>query len=347
VRQAIRYYVRTDLNSKSAVDNALAKIMEAKTASGSPPRFDVVESHNEIWLELEAHINQTLNVPGIRPQDLEPLKKKSAMKRKFAACDLTTARGQRVTDPAQGLELAQEVGFPLILKPDEGVGAGSIHKVTHQVQLEAILPRLAGDYFMEEFVEAPIVSFDGLVDYQGNLLFENSLAYGHGVLEYVLGKDTFFYVTRAIPQALREIGRRLVKAFDIRRKFFHFEFFFLNGAYLPIEINCRPPGGAILDMMNYSVDDDLYGAYARMITGSDTTAPAWEKKYYCAYVGRRDRDYFYPHHELVQRLGPALVEFGENPGIFQQAMSRFRYIIRSANRERLMEMARDIQRFRE
>ena len=106
-----------------------------------------------------------------------------------------------------------------------------------------------------------------MTDYDGKVVFENSLIYGDGVLEYVLGKDTFFYVSRHIPAELRAIGRKLVPAFDIRRKFFHFEFFKINGTYMPIEINCRPPGGAILDMMNYSVDDDLYRAYADMIAG--------------------------------------------------------------------------------
>jgi len=38
-----------------------------------------------------------------------------------------------------------------------------------------------------------------------------------------------------------------------------------DGDYVPIEINCRPPGASILNMMNYSIDDDLYRAYALMI----------------------------------------------------------------------------------
>ena len=322
LRNAIRYYVRTDLTSTAAVEKALDELLYAKAAMGTPKRFDVVESHNEIWLGLEAHINGMLDIPGIRPEDLDRLKKKSAMKRQFEVCGLSTARGERLTDAAHGLELAGEIRFPLILKPDEGVGAGSIHKVTDQAQLEDLLPGLEGDYFMEAFVDAPIVSYDGLVDRDGKLLFENSLTYGDGVLDYVHGKDTFFYVERHIPGPLSDIGRKLVKAFDIRRKFFHFEFFWVGDTIMPIEINCRPPGGAILDMMNYSVDDDLYAAYARMITGRGQMTVASDKKYYCAFVGRRDRDYVLSHDQLVQRLGDALIEFGENPKIFQKRKFR-------------------------
>jgi hypothetical protein len=344
LRNAIRYYVRADLTSKEAVERALEELLYAKAAMGSPNRFDVVESHNEIWLGLEAHINWILDIPGIRPGDLDRLKKKSVMKSQFTACGLATARGERLKDAAHGLELAGEIGFPLILKPDEGVGADRIHKVTDPAQLENLLPRLDTDYFMEAFVDAPIVSYDGLVDWDGRLLFENSLTYGDGVLDYVHGKDTFFYVERRIPKPLMNIGRQLVKAFDIRRKFFHFEFFCVDGTYMPIEINCRPPGGAILDMMNYSVDDDLYAAYARMITAQGRATVAAKKRFYCAYVGRRDRKYVFTHGQLLKRLGDALVEFGENPKIFQEAMSRYRYIIRSTSRERLLKMAGDIQR---
>jgi hypothetical protein len=62
----------------------------------------------------------------------------------------------------------------------------------------------------------------------GDILFENSLIYGDGVLDYILGKDTFFYVSRDIPHKLSRIGRQLAKLFDIRRKFFHFEFFIVG-----------------------------------------------------------------------------------------------------------------------
>ena len=344
LRAAMRYYVRTDLGSPPAVKEALERLLDAKTARGTARRFDLVESHNEIWLGLEATINAWLEIPGLRPGDLERIKKKSAMKRQFAACGLPTARGERIESAAHARRLADRIGFPLILKPDEGVGAGQIHTVHDPNQLAALLPTLEADYVMEEFVDAPIVSFDGLVDGEGRLLFENSLVYGDGVLDYVRGKDTFFYVRRRIPEGLSAVGRRLVEAFAIRRKFFHFEFFIVGDAYLPIEINCRPPGGAILDMMNYSVDDDLYAAYARMVTGHGDVALPSEKRYYCAYAGRRDRDYALSHDRLVALLGDALVEFGENPPIFQAAMSRYRYIVRATDRDRLLAMVRDIQR---
>jgi hypothetical protein len=112
----------------------------------------------------------------------------------------------------------------------------------------------------------------------------------------------------------------------------------VGGDYLPIEINCRPPGGAILDMMNYSVDDDLYAAYARMIAQCEA-AVATEKKYYCCYLGRRDKDYVHRHSDILAAFGDCLVEHAENPFIFQKAMGKYRYILRSASESEILRMA--------
>lgn len=338
LRSALKWYVRANLSSQAEVENALENLLIVKTSLGFSPNFDLVESHNEQWLQLEGFINHKLGIDGIQPKDVSRLKKKSVMKKLFQESGLPVARGERIRDFHHGLRLADDLGYPLILKPDEGVGAGGIHKVIDEAHLRHLLAEIKGDYLMEEFIDAKIVTFDGLVDGNGGILFENSLIYGEGVLEYVLGKDTFFYVSRHIPDKLSQIGRRLAKLFDIRRKFFHFEFFVVGNDYIPIEINCRPPGGAILDMMNYSVDDDLYAAYARMIARCEAAVAA-EKKYFCCYLGRRDKDYVHSHSDILDAFGHCLVEYAENPLIFQKAMGKYRYILRSASESEILRMA--------
>jgi biotin carboxylase len=271
LRSALTWYVQADLNNADAVQHALDELLVQKKASGHGGNFDLVESHNEQWLTLEGMINEKYGIDGIKKQDLSRLKKKAVMKRLFKDCGLPVARGERITDINRALDLADTLGYPLILKPDEGVGAGGIYRVENKDQLKLHLSHISEDYLIEEFIDGDIVTYDGLTDYGGNVVFENSLIYGDGVLEYVLGKDTFFYVSRHITDKLRAAGQKLVPLFDIRRKFFHFEFFKMGETYIPIEINCRPPGGSILDMMNYSIDDDLYRAYAQMIAKGRTS----------------------------------------------------------------------------
>lgn len=338
LRSTLAWYVQADLKNYDAVQQALDHLMEQKTTFGHPQGFDLVESHNEQWLTLEGLINDRYGINGIKRKDLPRLKKKSCMKQIFKDLDMPVARGELASDIEQALGLADQLGYPLILKPDEGVGAGGIYRIETGDQLKLCLSRIAADYLIEEFVQGEIVTYDGLTDYDGNILFENSLIYGDGVLYYVLGKDTFFYVSRQIPAAVRAAGRKLVPGFDIRRKFFHFEFFKTGQTYLPIEINCRPPGGAILDMMNYSVDDDLYRAYAQMITGGHATIQS-EKKYYCCYIGRKDKEYAHAHEDILSTFGHCLVEHGLNPEVYRQAMGTERYILRAPAEADIFNMA--------
>jgi biotin carboxylase len=341
LQAALKWYARADLNHDASVRRAVDALLDAKHRSGFPGGFDRIESHNEQWLRLEGFLNERLGIEGITSRDLDRLKKKSVMKRLFIENGFPAAAGARVASLEHGLRLAGELGYPLILKPDEGVGAAGIHRIENDDQLRGRLSALletGTDYVLEEFIDAPIVTYDGLTDADGRVIFENSLIYGSGVLDCVLGKDTFFFVTRRIPAALSAAGRSLVAAFDIRRKFFHFEFFLSDGAYVPIEINCRPPGGAILDMMNYSIDADLYDAYAGMLVGDRVPLPE-EKSYFCCYVGRRDRAYRRSHTDILSRYGDRLMEFAENPPVYRQAMGRYRYILRSGTEADLRQMA--------
>jgi len=338
LRSCLRWYEKTQLNNFQEVEKSVDHLLAIQATSGGPDGFDVVESHNEHWLRLEGFINERYGIEGIKLQDLDRLKKKSVMKQAFKKNGLRIARGGTVKDLDQSVSLANELGYPVILKPDEGVGAGGIHKVHNIGELKALLPELQGEYLMEEFIEAKIITYDGLTDKIGNVVFENSLIYGEGVLEYIFGKDTFFYISRSIPDRLAGVGKILTGVFNIRRKFFHFEFFDLGGDYVPIEINCRPPGGAILDMMNYSIDGDLYHAYARMVSGDRIDLPQ-EKKYYCSYLGRRDKNYAYSHSDICSRFGGRLVEHAENPPLFREAMGRYRYIFRSKEEAEILDIA--------
>ena len=56
-------------------------------------------------------------------------------------------------------------------------------------------------------------------------------------------------------------------------------------------------GGAILDMMNYSVDGDLYRGWARLVCGLTPEVPN-QKRHAVAYLGRNP-DFFERHAELL------------------------------------------------
>jgi hypothetical protein len=302
--------------------------------------IDLVESHNEFWMANEAYANERLGLPGIVPSDMPMRKKKSIMRKVFRERGLTVAAGQAVRSVAESLEFVARVGYPLILKPDEGVGAVGVFKVHDEAELRQRLSEASHPYVLEKFIDAEMVTYDGLADWDGKVVFANSLTYGCGVLESLLGRDTFFYTHRVIPDGFDALGRDLVRAFGIRRKFFHFEFFKVDGTYLPVEVNARPPGGAIVDMMNYSVDADLYRCYAQMIAQGPSAGVVvnLEKKYFCGYAGRKDKPYAHSHEAILRLLGESIVEHQENPALFWDGMGRYRYIFRATSEQAILQM---------
>jgi len=64
-------------------------------------KIDRIESLNEHWLETEARLRTDFNVPGFRLADLPAIKRKSEMKRMFAAAGVETARAITADDAEQ------------------------------------------------------------------------------------------------------------------------------------------------------------------------------------------------------------------------------------------------------
>ncbi|MEI6080001.1 MAG: ATP-grasp domain-containing protein [bacterium] len=338
VRSCIKWYVKADLYDKNRIREITNYLLNDHVMPMTGKGFDVVESHNEHWLRLQAFINDAFKIQGISSKNIDMIKKKSEMKKSFISLGLDPAKGRLVVDLKDALKLASELSYPVILKPDEGVGATRLFKIENETQLKEAWSKINDDYIMEEFLNADIVTYDGLLDWKGNIIFENSLVYECGVIENVQnGRDQFFYTTRTIPQALKKMGKDIVDLFGLKKQFFHFEFFKDGQDYRPIEINARPPGGQIIDMMNYSIDDDLYAAYAKMIAKQDNNISS-NKKFFCAYIGRRDRDYAHSHHEIVSKYHNNLANHFTNPELFWQAMGKYIYLMRAETEKTLYEI---------
>jgi hypothetical protein len=303
-------------------------------------KIDRVDSLNEHWLPLEARLREDFNIPGPRPAELSRHRSKTGMREIFTAAGVPCTEGERVTSPEQLRAYAKKAGYPLVLKPDVGVGAWSTFKLAGPDDLEAALRMSLEGFVVERFVTGVLTSYDGLCDRQGRVLVETSHLYSTGVMDVVnQGLDVWYYNRRQIPEALRSLGKKVVEAFGLRERFFHVEFFEEPGApFRALEINIRPPGGFTTDMMNYSADGDVYRIWAGLLAGRDMSSVTWERKYHCAHASRRYRlQYQVPHGELLSRLGSQLVLERPMPPALAGAMGDHEYLIRDAEEDRLRE----------
>lgn len=307
-----------------------------------------IESHNEHWLETQARLATEFQISGLTNEKISSFKRKSEMKKIYLQAGLTPARGQLLTTLEAALAFAKETGYPLLLKPDIGVGAGGCYKIHHEEELNRFFrEKPSQDYLMEEFIHGDIWTFDGLVDGKGKLLFHTSHIYGDGIAEVVQQKlDQFYYSLRDIPEELESIGRKTLAAFDVRERFFHFEYFLTHKdkKWVPIEVNMRPPGGLTMDMCNFACDIDLYRLWAQMMAGCNDR-PAFERKYYCMSIGRRDKKhYFYSHENILDYGKNLIIHHDKVPAVFSAALGDSVYLARAPNLEVLQDLQRYIQR---
>lgn len=305
-------------------------------------KLDRLDSHIEYWLETEARLRTDFNVPGPKLNDIARIKRKSLMKATFVQHGVPVARGAVVHSLGEARALIAETGYPVVAKPDIGVGAVNTFKISDDASLERFFAtKPPAEYLLEAFVQGDINTFDGLADKDGNPVFFGSLRYSQGVMEVVNEDGHIYYFTqREVPADLEEAGRRILKAFDVRERFFHFEFFRQeDGSLVALEVNMRPPGGPSLDMYNYAADVDLYWGWANVVA-NNRFIDAYNRKYFCCFVGRKySKPYVRSHEEIMDAFGYCIVHHQAMPPIFSLAMGDYYYLVRTPDYDEMLAAA--------
>jgi hypothetical protein len=302
--------------------------------------IDRVESHLEPWLELEAIVRQELDVPGFRPDQLQFLKKKSLMKDVFLRAKVPTARGMVVTTFEETRDFINGK-YPAFIKPDIGVGASDTFTIRSEDDLRRFFAvRKEYPYFLEEFLDGVIESFDGLTDRDGNVVFFASHLFNYDIHKIVTeNRNLYYYSARDIPSDLSEYGHRVVAAAGIREKFFHIEFFRLpDGTLRGLELNVRVPGGLTSHMFNYACDVDVYDWWARIVARGDSRQP-YQRKYHCAFIGKKyNRVYRREDDDIRRELGDGLMtEYTMSPIEFD-VMGHRGWLVRAPDLDQLHSM---------
>ena len=194
-------------------------------------QIDYIESNNEYWMRNDAVYREWFNIKGgYRPSDLDHYQAKSHMKEYFNKAGVKTARYILVSSIEECLKFIEEVGYPVFAKPDSGVGAADTFKIATREDLEhffAVKPNET--YIMEEFLDGSIVSFDGIVNSESEVVVAFKETFPTPIAEAVnKDLDIFYFAESKMPATYRRMGEKVVKAFNIKSRCFHIEFFKLN-----------------------------------------------------------------------------------------------------------------------
>ena len=188
---------------------------------------------------------------------------------------------------------------------------------------------------MEEYIQAEVNSYYAIVNSKGEPIFETGNVTPLSLMDVVEDNGTsLFYILNKPFEDVRDAGRRVLKAFQVRSRFVHFEFFRLTcdqpigkkGEVVALEVNMRPSGGISPDMMNYANSTDVYKIWADMIA-FDKSELSQGEKFYCAFAGRRDgKHYVYREQDIRDKFYKNLKIVGRVPHALSGAMGDTMYI---------------------
>lgn len=323
-------------------------------------RIDWLESNNEYWLERDARLRTDFNIKsGFQESDIPRIKYKSKMKEYYQKAGIATARYHMVDDLEGCRSFIREVGYPVVAKPDNGVGASHTFKIENDSQLVQFfdLKWPETSYIMEEFITAEVNSYDAIIDSNGEPMFETGNVTPFSIMDIVNNSDnSIYYILKDLPEDTRAAGRATVKSFGVKSRFVHFEFFRLTkdheglgkkGEIMALEVNMRPCGGFTPDMIDYAHSTDVYKIWADMIAFDRSTMPVGEHSF-CAFAGRRDGKNFVMDDAAIRaKYGSAIRQAERIPDVLSGAMGNEMYIATFKTKEEMDAFYDDILRCHE
>ena len=317
-------------------------------------RIDWLESNNEYWLERDARLRTEFHITsGFQESDIPRIKFKSKMKDYYKKAGIPTARFHMVDTLEGCLTFAKEVGYPVVAKPDNGVGASHTFKITSDEEMKTFFEEKWPDtvYIMEEFIWGEVNSYDAIIDSHGKPMFETGNVSPVSIMDIVNEQQSsLFYILKKLPADTRKAGRATVKTFGVKSRFVHFEFFRLQrdqeglgkaGDLVALEVNMRPSGGFTPDMINFAHSTDVYKIWADMIAFDETTMPAGISAF-CAFVGRRDgKDYVLDDAALSGKYAKQICMEERMPDALSGAMGNRMYIATFSTEKQMAAFYKD------
>ncbi|MCR5350025.1 MAG: ATP-grasp domain-containing protein [Acholeplasmatales bacterium] len=316
-------------------------------------KIDYLESNNEYWLRQDAKLRTDFNINGAKTSDVISFTSKSDMKDFYIQAGVPVARYKFVTTFEEDLKfINEEVGFPVVVKPNVGVGAAATYKIKNEEELKKFHnSNIQVPYIMEEFITGNIISFDGVCDSNSNVVFCDNEIFPPSIMDIVNENlEVSYYVNKIVPDDIRKIGQKVLKAFNIKSRYFHLEFFRLTkakkglgkiGDIVALEVNMRPPGGFTPDMINFGQSVDTYQIWADVMCYDKIVNVKMDHpKYFCFYYGRRDRCNYKYSYEQIKEKYPFIQMHDRMSDILSGAMGNEFYIAR-------FEFFEDMEKFKE
>ena len=230
-----------------------------------------------------AEARDAVGIPGLTGEVARNFRDKARMKEVLAAAGLPVARQKRVTSEADLRAFIVQVGYPVVVKPPEGVGAQGTYRLTDAEALEqaivALKPSPERVLQAEEFIVGEENTLEA-VTIQGEPVWFSGTRYLPGPLTVLENPWIQYCVLLPREEHDPEFGAfartsfAAVRALGLSTGLTHMEWFRRpDGSHVVSEVGARPPGVHIVPMMSAAHGFDMVRAWVRLMVHEQFTAP--------------------------------------------------------------------------
>ena len=256
--------------------------------------LDRVECLWEPGMLVAARLREALGLPGMTVEQTIPFRDKGEMKKMLDAAGLRTPRHHRAATEYGCRAAAEEIGYPLIIKPIAGAGSADTYRLDGSEDMDRVLPRLrhVPEVSVEEFIDGEEYTFDTITS-GGHVHFHNVAWYRPKPLEaravQWISPQTVTLRDLDSPELKGgiELGLGVLKALGFETGFTHMEWFRQpDGEVVFGEIGGRPPGARSVDLMMWANDLNIYRGWAEAVAYGRFTQ-SYERRYNSAVIFKR------------------------------------------------------------
>ncbi len=269
-------------------------VVAAVTAWPGARGFDRVECLWEPGMLVAARLREALGIPGMTYAQTIPFRDKEVMKRVLDEAGLRTPRHRSARSGNQARAAAEEIGYPLIVKPIAGAGSADTHRVDEPAQLERVIAATqhVAEVSVEEFIEGREFTFDticagGTPQYH-NITWYRPRPLIARTLEWVSPQMVALkHPEQDELSAGVRLGLGVLEALGFEDGFTHMEWFLTDdGEAVFGEIGGRPPGARSVDLMNWACDFDAFTAWAEALCHGRISQPI-ERRWNASQIVKR------------------------------------------------------------
>jgi ATP-grasp domain len=230
-----------------------------------------------------AQVREQLGIEGMDVATAWNFRDKAQMKTVLRGAGVPCARHRLADSAAAALGFAEEVGFPLVVKPPAGAGAKSTFRLDDpddlHVWLEAAPPTPGRLALLEEFLSGEEGSYDSVM-VDGNVVWHSVSSYLPTPLEVL--RNPWIQWIVMMPRdidgpeyaGIRATAPAALRALGLDTGLTHMEWFRRpDGTVAVSEVAVRPPGAQITSMLCYAHDLDLYSAWAQLLVHGSFDPP--------------------------------------------------------------------------